>query len=648
MAQTIKIKRSTSTAAPSSLQAGELAYSQNSNKLFIGAPSDGTVTTIGGSLYTALFPSDIDGGTLEAGKILIADSNSKINKLLTGNIRINNTAGQIDTSSGDLTLDPASTLIIKAGTVDLTTQATQLKVLDNSSTGLTIATADHTYLTFDSTNTTEKIIVGRTLDLDGKELLLDADGDTSITSDTDDTIDFKVGGSDKIRLSATQFKPSSDGAVSLGTSTTKFSAAFVDNIKIDGNTISSEDTNGDINLTPNGSGQVVLDGFAFPVNGAGSSGQFLRQDGSGNLEFATVTSSFTLQDDDNNTDSFSTGGTLTFAGTNPVNTAVTDDTVTISVTDASTSAKGVASFDSTDFSVSSGAVSVNAITLGSSSLNPGATTSDLAGLNSLGVDDLTLNGSTISTSAGNNNIVLSPHGTGVVRVPSGYKDRSQFNANSLVTKEYVDAIKQNLDIKDSVHVASTANVSLTAGSSGLEAGDTIDGVALVAGDRVLLKNQTDASENGIYVAVASGGTPARSTDANSSDKVTSGLFVFVEEGTANADQGYVLTTNSTITLGNTDLTFTQFSGAGQITAGNGIVKSANTISADVDNVTIALASGDLNIKGITQTRKGDLLLGATTNDAGYVRLPIGSTDQLLSVQGGTLAYTSVIDGGTFS
>ena len=486
------------------------------------------------------------------------------------------------------------------------------------------------------------------IDINGTELILDADADTSITADTDDRIDFKVGGNDEMVLSTSALRPGSDTSIGLGTSSIKFANLYVDNIKVDGNTISSEDTNGDINLTPNGSGQVVLDGFAFPVNGAGSSGQFLRQDGSGNLEFATVTSSFTLSADSGSDDTFSTGGTLTFVGTNPINTAVSDDQITISVTDASTSAKGVASFATANFEVNSGEVTTKNITLGGSTLTNGSTTSDLTGLNSLGVDDLTLNGSTISTSAGNNNIVLSPHGTGVVRVPSGYKDRSQFDANTLVTKEYVDAIKQNLDIKDSVHLASTANVSLTAGSSGLEAGDTIDGVALQAGDRVLLKNQTDASENGIYVAVASGGTPARSTDANSSDKVTSGLFVFVEEGTANGDQGYVLTTNSSITLDDTDLTFTQFSGAGQITAGNGIAKSANTISADVDNVTIALASGDINIKGITQTRKGDLLLGATTNDAGYVRLPVGSTDQILTVQGGTLAYTSTIDGGTFS
>jgi hypothetical protein len=167
MAQTFKIKRSNTTSAPTSLSAGELAYSSNSDKLFIGHPSTSAVTTIGGALYVDLFPSDIDGGTLEAGKILVADSNSKINKLLTGNIRINNTAGQIDTSSGNLTIAPASNLIINTGTVDFSGSATELKVIDNSATGLTIATAEHTYITIDSTNSAELVKFGKQVEFSG-------------------------------------------------------------------------------------------------------------------------------------------------------------------------------------------------------------------------------------------------------------------------------------------------------------------------------------------------------------------------------------------------------------------------------------------------------------------------------------------------
>ena len=269
----------------------------------------------------------------------------------------------------------------------------------------------------------------------------------------------------------------------------------------------------------------------------------------------------------------------------------------------------------------------------------------------LDVDNVNVNGNTISTTDSNGDLTLSPNGTGVVKVPSGYDDRANTDSLTLVTKGYVDAVKQALDIKDSVRVASTGNLSLTAGSSDLEAGDTVDGVTLVAGDRVLLKNQTTASENGIYVAVASGGTPARSDDANASADVTSGMFVWVEEGTSNGDQGYVLTTNNTITLNTTNLTFTQFSGAGQITAGDGLTKSGNTINVVPDNVTLSVTADEIKLKGdVTTTALGDLLIGKATN-GGYKRLAVstGGANYLLQVNssGTDLEWTNSIDGGTF-
>ena len=162
------------------------------------------------------------------------------------------------------------------------------------------------------------------------------------------------------------------------------------------------------------------------------------------------------------------------------------------------------------------------------------------------------------------------------------------------TKAYVDAARSGLDVKQSVRLASVAPVAI---ATALEAGDVIDGVTLVAGDRVLLKDQSTASENGIYVAVASGaGAAPRATDADTSAEVTTGMFTFVSEGTVNADNGFVLTTNDAITLGTTGLTFVQFSGAGQITAGAGLTKSGNTldvvgtaarITVNADSVDIA-------------------------------------------------------------
>lgn len=159
-------------------------------------------------------------------------------------------------------------------------------------------------------------------------------------------------------------------------------------------------------------------------------------------------------------------------------------------------------------------------------------------------------------------------------------------AQDAATKAYVDATKQGLDVKDSVRAATTANITL----SGAQ---TIDGVALSVGDRVLVKNQNTGSQNGIYEVKSS--TWSRAADADTSAKVTAGLFVFVEEGTANADSGFVLTTNGSITLGTTAIAFTQFSGAGQITAGGGLTKTGNTLDVvgTADRITVNADSIDI-------------------------------------------------------
>jgi hypothetical protein len=163
---------------------------------------------------------------------------------------------------------------------------------------------------------------------------------------------------------------------------------------------------------------------------------------------------------------------------------------------------------------------------------------------------------------------------------------SVVNATDVATKGYVDGVAQGLDIKGSVRAATTANVTL----SGEQ---TIDGVELVAGDRVLVKNQTTASANGIYVVAA--GAWSRAADADASAKVSSGMFVFVEEGTANADAGFVLTTDGAITLGTTALAFAQFSGAGQVTAGAGLTKTGNTLDIVAADATITVNGDSIQV-----------------------------------------------------
>jgi hypothetical protein len=153
-------------------------------------------------------------------------------------------------------------------------------------------------------------------------------------------------------------------------------------------------------------------------------------------------------------------------------------------------------------------------------------------------------------------------------------------------KAYVDAVAQGLDIKASVRAATgSGNVTISSAPS------TIDSVALTSGDRVLLKNQSTGSQNGIYVFNGTGSALTRATDADTSAKVTTGMFVFVSEGTVNADSGWVLTTNDAITLGTTSLTFTQFTGAGQISAGAGLTKTANTLDVGAGTgITVAADS----------------------------------------------------------
>jgi len=177
------------------------------------------------------------------------------------------------------------------------------------------------------------------------------------------------------------------------------------------------------------------------------------------------------------------------------------------------------------------------------------------------------------------------------------------------TKSYVDSVAEGLDVKDSVHVASTANIASL--SDGCDAGATIDGVTLVAGDRVLLKDQSTASQNGIYVVAADGVSPSRGADMEAASSAA-GVFVFVEEGTANADAGFVCTSNAGAdTVGTHSLAFTQFSGAGQITAGSALTKSGNTLNVAVDDSSIEVSSDALRVKasGITSA----MLAGSIAN-----------------------------------
>ena len=455
----------------------------------------------------------------------------------------------------------------------------------------------------------------------------------------------------------------------------KINEWFVDNLKLDGNAITSTDTNGDITVTPNGTGKSIITNI---YTDASTSLQEFIEDISGgsvtagegiDVTYDDTAGTTTIAGEDATTSnkgiaSFDSGdfgvtsGAVTLSDT-VVKAITTDDgaltvashgisilggegmdvnhtgtAITVKGEDASTTNKGVASFATADFAVSSGAVTIKAggvsntqlvndgITIGSDDTSLGDTITDLNGLTSVDVDNLTLDGNTVSSTNSNGDINLTPNGTGTVIVPSGYEGRAGFSTQSLVNKAYGDSVANGLDDTASVRVASTANLAgtynnangtITASSNGAI---SIDGVTLTTNDRVLVKDQSTATQNGFYkvTTVGSGGAAfvlTRTPDADEASEVTGGAFTFVEEGTANADNGYVATHNGTPTLGTTNITFEQFSGAGQIAAGAGLTKTGNTIDVQVDDSSIEISGDTLQVKALGVTNA--MLAGSIAN-----------------------------------
>ena len=165
---------------------------------------------------------------------------------------------------------------------------------------------------------------------------------------------------------------------------------------------------------------------------------------------------------------------------------------------------------------------------------------------------------------------------------------SPVDGNDLATKSYVDGLVQGISAKDSVRVATTVPGTL---ATSFENGDTIDGVVLATGNRILIKNQAAPAENGIYVVNASG-APTRATDADSAAKLGS-AYTFVERGTTHGDQGWVTTFNSSDTLGSSAVNWVQFNGAGSYTASNGVVLTGSDFQLDLGNLgTNTIVSAD--------------------------------------------------------
>ena len=473
------------------------------------------------------------------------------------------------------------------------------------------------------------VVEGSTATVNGHDILteslVDAKGDLLVASAAD-TVTRLAAGTNGYVLTANSgatngIEWAAPAAVGVFGSSIEFEGATADSYET---TLQVEDPTADRTITlPNATGQVVLRDTTDTLTN--------KTIALGSNTISGSTSDFNTALTDANF--VTTGDTGTVTSTMIADGTIVNGDINASAAIEKTKISGTAITAADTGTVTNtmlaGSIDNNKLTNSSITIN--GTSVSLGGTRTLGTDDVS-EGSTnkyftderaqdaIGNSVGNGldyddssgaiSVDPSEFALNAVGTPTGdvamgtYKITglgTPTNATDAATKAYVDSAAQGIDWKASVRAATTANITL---ASDLENGDTLDGVTLATGDRVLVKNQSTGSENGIYVVAASG-APTRSTDCDTAAELTSNFAVFVEEGTANADQGYVLTNDGAITVGTTALSFTQFTGLGQVTAGDGLSKTGNTL-----NVTTGTG---ISISGDAVTNTGVLSITGTAN-----------------------------------
>lgn len=713
MASIIRIKRSEVSGNPTTLAAGELAYSalpavggavSSGDRLYIGI---GTETSgnaanhvvIGGKYFTDKL--DHTPGTLTASSAIIVDGDSKINNLKVDNLDFDGNTITSTDLNGNLILTPNGTgsIVLDGQNWPQADGLANQYLKTNGSGQLQWAAIPSGSFDIVGNTGTDTFTTGGTLTITGTGPLSAAVTNDAVTLSAADATTTSKG---VASFNSTDFSVSS-GAVTLNAERIEdIVGLMVDTSGASGSvqtgiSVTYNDTNGKLDFNVNdptltiagdasGSatmtnlGNTTINVALATVNtssgvpgsfGSSSAIPVLTVNAKGlvtAISTAAISSSFTIAGDGGTPTVFSNGGTLTFAGGEGIDTTITGDTVTIAAelatdtnkgvasfntsgfvvtsgdvalkgnvvqgitTDtgaltpasnaisilggegidvthsgttiyvagelATTTNLGIASFNSASFSVTDGAVSVktggisnsqlanSSVTIGSSSVSLGSTITSLAGLTELAVDNINVNGNTISATDTNGNITLAPNGTGTVDA-SGKRITgvaAPVNDTDAANKGYVDNAITGLSFKEAVHLLAATNVALTGATTTL----VIDGHAALdqtdSGYRILLKGQTTPSQNGIYVYNDNGTTYTltRAADADAFGELV-GASVFVLEGSTYANTGWVQSQHYLTDF--SGQSWVQFSGAGTYTAGSGLTLSGNQFA-------VTLASGD--------------------------------------------------------
>ena len=425
----------------------------------------------------------------------------------------------------------------------------------------------------------------------------------------------------------------------------------VDNLDLNANTLSTTNTNGELVLSPHGTA-----GVGILAGDSSTSGALKLYEGSTNGSHsitvkapAAVTANVTLTLPDGDGDAnnmLTTNGSGVLAWSSTVNGttgtfsgAVSGTTGTFTAAVSGTTGTFTGVVDA-EVGAHGANVTMGIDGTGELSTSTGNLTIDSQGGTVTIDDNLTISASkTIDMGANRITSIADPTA-----------------AQDAASKAYVDAVKTGLDIKDSCTVATTADdtgLTYANGTAGVGATLTndenavyaVDGVNLTLNMRVLVNDQSPATENGIYYVSTAGAVGAtlvltRALDANQPAELTGGSFTFVEQGTTQAENGYVFTHNGepTFGAGNTDLTVAQFSGAGQVIAGTGLTKSGNTINA-VGSTTIRANADTLEVKS-TATAGQVLRSTGTANAAAvYGQLDLANSNAVTGI-------AAVANGGT--